>query len=125
MNRLFVFLSILMTTFIISCRNISEFNNEDAERNKWLASFLQNKKIIEGKYNHTEDIIEFSIEVNSIESFFSKTDSIALTESWQMNSVDLSYRVYTKEMKTEGGYIEVIILKMEFRPPNFLKVTAY
>lgn len=125
MNRLFIFLSMLMMTFTFSCRNISEFNNQDLERNSWLAGFLQGKKIIEGKFNHSENIIELSIEVNSIDSFFSKTDSIALTESWQLNKFDPNFRVYTKEMKTGGGFDEVIILKMEFRYPNLLKISAY
>ena len=125
MNRLFVILSLLMMTFTLSCRNISEFNNEDAERNSWLTGFLQGKNIIEGKFNHSENIIELSIKVNSIDNFFSKADSIALSEGWQLNKFDPNFRIYTKKMTTGGGFDEVIIIKMEFRPPNLLKVNVY
>lgn len=114
-----------MMTFTLSCRNVSEFNNEDAERNSWLTSFLQGKNIIEGKFNHSENIIELYIEINSIDSFYSKTDSIAESESWQLNKFDPVFRVYSKEMETRGGLDEVMILKMEFKPPNLLKVTVY
>jgi len=125
MNRLFVFLSILMMTFTLSCRNITEFDNEDAERNSWLTGFLQGKKIIEGKFNHSENIIELFIEINSIDNFYLKADSIALTEGWEMNKFDPIFRVYLKEMETAGGFSEVMILKMEFKSPNLLKVNVY
>lgn len=125
MNRFFVFFVIIMMTFSLSCRNNSEFNNEDAERNSWLTSFLQGKKIIEGKFNHSENIIEFFIEVNSIDNFFSNADSIALTEGWELNKFDPIFRVYLKVMETRGGLHEVMILKMEFKSPNLLKVNVY
>ena len=114
-----------MMTFAISCRNISEFNNKDAERNSWLTAFLQGKKIIEGKFNHSEDIIALFIEVNSIGNFYSKADLIALTEGWESNKFDPNFRVYTKEMVTVGGQSEVYIIKMEFTPPNMLKISVY
>ena len=114
-----------MMTFTLSCRNISEFNNEDAERNSWLIGFLQGKKIIEGKFNHSEDFIELFIEVNSIGNFYSKADSIALTEGWESNKFDPNIRVYSKEMVTGGGLSEVYILKMEFKPNNLLKISVY
>jgi hypothetical protein len=114
-----------MITFSLSCRNISEFNNEDAERNSWLTSFLQGKKIIEGKFNHSENIIELFIEINSIDNFYSNADSIALTEGWKLNKFDPIFRVYSKGMETRGGLDEVMILKMEFKSPNILKVNVY
>jgi hypothetical protein len=125
MNRFFGFFAIIMMTFSISCRNNSEFNNEDAERNSWLTSFLQGKNIIEGRFNHSENIIEFFIEINSIDIFFSNADSIALTEGWELTKFDPIFRVYSKEMKTIGGFHEVIILKLEFKSPNLLKVNVY
>lgn len=125
MNRFFVFFSIIMMTFAISCRNVSDFNNEDAERNGWLTSFLQGKNIIEGKFNHSKNTIELFIEVNSIDNFYSRADSIAEAESWQSNKFDPNFRVYAKEMVTGGGVSEVYVLKMEFKSPNLLKINAY
>jgi len=112
-------------TFTLSCRNFSDFNNDDAERNGWLTSFLQGKYIIEGKFNHSENTIELFIEVSSIDNFYSRADSIAEAESWQTNKFDPNFRVYSKEMVTGGGLSEVYIIKMEFTPPNLLKINAY
>ncbi len=125
MNKIFIFLSILIITSTLSCQNTSEFKNEDAERNSWLTGFLQGEKIVEGKFNHSENIIEFLIVVNSIDSFYSKADSIALIEGWELNKFEPAFRVYSKEMETRGGYNEVMILKMEFKSPNLLKVNVY
>ena len=125
MNRLLVILLILTTSIILSCRNFSEFNTEDAERNSWLIGFLQNKTIIEGIYNYSEDIIELVLEVDSIDIFYSKADSIALMEGWDLNAYNPNFRVFSKEMKTTGNLSDVFIIKMEYISPNLLKINAY
>lgn len=126
MNRGYIYgLVILVTTLLVSCRNKVDFNYEDAIRNPLLVNFIQGNDFVEGTHNFSENIVEMVFKIDSFSNYYSKTDSIAITEGWTINEFDSGNRVYVKEVKSKGNLRKLIIIKMEFHDPDLIQIKVY
>jgi hypothetical protein len=124
-TRYFCGLIILATTLIASCRNKVDFNYEDAIRNPLLINFIQGNDFVEGTHNFSENIVEMVLKIDTFSNYYSKTDSIAITEGWTINEFDSDKRVYVKEVKSKGNLRKLIIIKMEFHYPDLIQIKVY
>ncbi len=122
MNKNIIFCLIWVSVFFGNCSGVSEFSNEDAKRHTWLINFLQGYTIRDGHHDYDNGTLEFYLEIDSIDTFYLKSDSIAISEDWKINIFNPNFRVYSKEMKTAGNLAYVLVIKMEYITPNILKV---
>ncbi len=115
----------LITTLVLSCKNKVDFNYEDAIRNPLLINFVHGNIFVEGTHNFSENIVEMVLKIDTFHNYYSKTDSIAITEGWMINEFDSGKRVYVREVKSKGGLRKLIIVKMEFHYPDLIHIKVY